>query len=1830
MESKVIRWVDLSSIGVYVGSYLDANKDTGLAIVDMTGSHEEKIRAMGFRPAAGNFREGIYVKADRSITPAMLKAAFGQQAVKGIEGDRTVINQMFNRQVREKTDMNANAFFAQQRPVGINHLGELVQESVIGRYIVRNNAAGKPVIVKESDADPAAFLRARDADSLRRIADGFVSRIVLRNENLRRENVERLVAETNEGEFSRRDYQEAIEVALNRLLRSELEKAGAVGLEVFDVANRIYLGMPELRERTANSIANQQYSTPVALAALAQALLARPEELDGASILDPTIGNANLVSLLGKAQVYGIEIDEARVKQVSDSVTGIVHGDALQTNFRSAFDKAEGFDFVIANPPFGKLDGKVDVLLPPGSAVESMETARLDHLILLRALHARTDSGRAVFITGADSALEKGEVKGRSRNLLNYLYDHYEIAGIVDVSGELYKKQGAAFPIRLYVVGARKPVPTTEEVPGELPVIRTYEGLREWAEKVLANERPMAFDIRVLDVEKKSIENEADSVLELMDPSRKHPWQMSSAEWNQAREDLRPNGVQERVTRNSASNDIARAQGLERLLFGVRDAVRDQMLAAQRGEIKLSREEADVLLELINTPVSHKEVVEKAIREGLPVPSSVLEEYPDLVVKATVEAVVAEDQRQESEYQQRYIAFSNVGEPTTMIPANLSGPVYEALARIKEEHGEIDEFVGRELDFAVGDLGNYFSPEQVDALAMIFAAHDRNLGFLLADQMGVGKGRVLAGVARRERLNGRIPTFITVKDNLFSDFLERDILAIDSRELFKNPLVINDGSKTVDANGDVVVRAPKREEYRRFAEQGELPPDTDIILLTYSQICRRPESHLTSRYLGFLAERYPLTLLLDESHNGAGASNTGDNLCYMIEALGGKGRVVYSSGTPIKGAKNLNLYKKILPQGVNPDELLEVVKSDPLSLQEALNYEIAAQGCLISRELDSTGIEKEFAVSPSIERNRAIADQMAEILTAMSYISGDVSRTVTKLQKEFTKELEKLEAHQREGQRMMASSMNFGSRLYQINRQFLLALKAKDVVTYAKQAIAENKKPIIALQHTGESLLVDFVTRANEVYDDDPDRVKKTFSTVHLEEPVTFKDLMRKYVEKIQWIKIQGRYGDVRYEHAAVSKDDPDASEAFQKSIERIGQMIDALPDDLPLTPIDYVRHELGKEGITVGEISGRNLQVAYLESGGVSIEPVPGRGDKTRVNRAVREFNNGDLDVLVLTGSGSTGLSVQASPAVGRDVRSRVMIKWEMQPDIAQERQMDGRPNRTGQVVKPEYKVPMTGLPADDRVAMMFNNKNRSLTSSTVANRDSKELIREVPDLLNAVGDKVAEELLFENEALATHLDIALPKDPDEMAGKPPLWYINKLTGRISLLRVAEQEALYGELQSRFQELLDKLTAEGQNPLEVECHDWRATVVERDVFMGEDAQKTANRRSQFNSAVYLTTLEYERTMQAVRAAEVDQRINANLDALAEMGGASIEGREFATIIDYLESQRGAILMRNLGRRHKSIAEALADNNMNDVKSANQKIDWLLENLPYLGYGSLFVDKDLEGNRVPHVVLRVNPPSKREAYIRLSDYIVYTMQPGSDVVQMNTLSSLYAKGVGFEPVRFKDHGLVRAAFDNAENGVIRKKARVLDGNLFEAVSVNLRERIGSKIVYTDVSGARQHGILVHADIGPRRLAGIPERVRDPELLASVIRHTPITTNTKGETGGSEAKYNVIMQCDYRGRFELRVPGSKAWGGDIYLDPVLSVIAGKEKKNKFNLNFSLSGGKMVAIVPEYEVAEVIRYLIQEKELNFFVKDREFLKKVREQRKNASCDRQAGIG
>src|SRR6187551_3767589 len=147
----------------------------------------------------------------------------------------------------------------------------------------------------------------------------------------------------------------------------------------------------------------------------------------------------------------------------------------------------------------------------------------------------------------------------------------------------------------------------------------------------------------------------------------------------------------------------------------------------------------------------------------------------------------------------------------------------------------------------------------------------------------------------------------------------------------------------------------------------------------------------------------------------------------------------------------------------------------------------------------------------------------------------------------------------------------------------------------------------------------------------------------------------------------------------------------------------------------------------------------------------------RVNTNDAFREFNNNEIDVLLINQSGSTGASAHAivTPKVSNEkVKQRVMIVLQAELDINTEVQKRGRINRTGQIMKPIYDYVNSAIPAEKRLMMMLQKKLKSLDANTTSNQKQSTKILDVPDFLNKYGDKLVKEYLLENPAINELLD--------------------------------------------------------------------------------------------------------------------------------------------------------------------------------------------------------------------------------------------------------------------------------------------------------------------------------------------------------------------------------------------------------------------------------------------------------------------------------------------
>lgn len=1524
--------------------------------------------------------------------------------------------------------------------IGKNYLGQDVYSTATGaRYI--NGRDGQPVS-EETASLPPAFLRAIYPGDIDLCADGFVAR--METEHLRANDLRAFCGSIYgepspvEATDSRlRDVQEAVEAAIFRRTTRVLHDTGDIKSS-FQAAVRLAEHQPPMIFRTSTSVDLQQYSTPATLSVAAQYALG---DVAGKSVLEPTIGNASLISAIVGAKVTGVEMDQARYTRTRMAVeqnrgldaanTTLIHGDFTEAEF----DKQ--FDAVICNPPFGGLAKPV--------VMDSLRVTRLDHRIMLQSLRHRRDDGRAVFIIGADHDAifsgNEGKISGGSERLFAWLTDHYEVSAF-EVDGDLYKKQGAALPVRVVAVGKKRPKEdavrakeTKEFRIGRLPVVKSLDDLWSYAA----------------------------SMREFLD-----------------REDLSREQKQERAELKILDGQIAKAvEEVENPSFG-------------------------------------------------------------------------------NDFQSQYTPMSP-GSTSAMIPMNMVVPQQVAFNRFLNDHPDPVEFVKNEL--RMDDLSG-FEPEQIDAIAMGIWNMKRGRALILADQTGMGKGRIVAAIARWAALSEHQCNFLTEKAGLFSD-LWRDVRDIGSESVF-TPFILNADEKIVSLDGaeqEVLVQKTPNSVRSRLIEAGAPTIDDgyNLMLATYSQF-NRPE--VKSTKAGFIknASR-DAVVIMDESHNAAGDSNTGRNIS---EAVMMAKSALYSSATFAKNAKNMGVYYKAFPPSVNIASLADTLIAGGEPLQEVLSAMLCEDGVLVRREHDLSHLKfSTLDVPPvTLERNEKISDQMSDILSAMSFFSGDVEKIAKQLDKEIQEKLKNLPAEQRQGKRLGVSYMNFGSRLYSISRQFALVLATGQVAENAVRALQNGQKPVIVLEQTMESIMDEMSgdMTVDEIAEKGSGGQVRT-------EPLTIRLLATRLFDKIQYIVRTEDYGNTERVSVLAACRDAASVKAVKDYIKSIKEMIDALPD-MPAMPLDQINHKLSQSGYTCGEVSGRGTTYVFNDDG--SVTPEKNMREK---NAEIFKFNSGEYDAMILTRSGCTGVSLHASEKFA-DRRQRVMIEAQIAQNVNERVQFFGRVNRRGQVSSPEIWSVTSGLPWENRSLAMQNMKLRKLSANTQSNRNNAAEMKDIPDILNPIGNEVCKAYLLNNPEIMTLLSI----DPDyegDRSSEDGCYFANKLTGRLSLLHVKEQRRIYSEITDEYRKTLDDLSHKGINPLESRVLDVKAEVEERKLLVAGQ-----NTGSVFDAPVYAEKIVWTEDIEPLRSVEVIRRVNDSIGKMVEDGRFKINNcalrdlpyelreraRNSLPIIDIsgcLELARAGFrdaMFRAVPSRFENrddpdaaVADALTDKDVNAVQRLDSRMKWLSDNIQHLMPGSPIRFTTGEGEE-DGVILSVSPPGAGKEHY-LGSWEIKVLPVGRQKPVSMTYNTLIDDS-GFTANPY-DYSSIYGDLDTAPSGKLRFSKWTLSGNLFRAAELAAKSKMGRTGIYTDTKGCRHRAILCNAAVNLSDLFTMEVSLSEADAREEI--QSIISSKPSGEIDFGDDF--MLRWSDGGNRMRLITPGSKSSGGRVFLDNDLRAFTG---------------------------------------------------------------------
>ena len=816
--------------------------------------------------------------------------------------------------------------------------------------------------------------------------------------------------------------------------------------------------------------------------------------------------------------------------------------------------------------------------------------------------------------------------------------------------------------------------------------------------------------------------------------------------------------------------------------------------------------------------------------------SELLDTVEDVVVEeSTDEQGTQLDKLEEqgSEYQVPYPVKSRGFNESVLIPVALKEPTERFLDKLESEVGDIDQYVAEELGYeSVDELWKGLMGLQVDGVASAIYNINNGGATIIADQTGVGKGRQAAALIRYAKKIGKIPVFVTVDPNLFTDMWD-DLADIGTTDIV--PFIVNDKegikvkvtSTTAEPTSKLIhtTTGTKRDKiFKGIIETGELPDGISALFFTYSQIT---SDNIQRKVVKAISDR--ALFVLDEAHNIAGAkSSTKKGITktsgagFMTEVISGK-PTVYLSATFAKTPDNLGGF-------MNTDLRIAVRKADDIStalavggipLQTITTSTLAEYGQVMRRERSFEGIEvNKTVLHDHKEHHTELFDSVTTVLRAIV----EADRSFHEVDIKNTNEVLKMRFEKMSGDNAVAPTLDhtsFSSTVHNYISQILLAVKVEDAVDWALKAHENDEKVLIGVQNTMMSFLDSYTKERGLSFGDAVD--------------ANFSNILERALDRTLIVKAKGSDDPHLFPITNLSEGTGELYTHAYTEIESMSQLLKNLV--LPISPIDYIIQRLADAHVDMGEITGRDIRLDYSDSlfvkDGVNAVGTPTFERRIKPNKrdVVDDFNSGELDGLILNQAGSTGLSAHAAVKFD-DRRVRHMLVLQPMGDINRFMQLLGRINRTGQVELPKYTLLSTALPSEIRSVIVLARKLASLNANTSAN-DKSDVSVDAPDIFNKYGDEIVNDFLLDNPEIM--MVLGLKTDVAQAPKAPQIDIAQKFTGRAALLDTHVLDGIYRQINAQFKDKIDYLNTTGQNELTVAVLDLRAKILESRVFLSGD-----------------------------------------------------------------------------------------------------------------------------------------------------------------------------------------------------------------------------------------------------------------------------------------------------------------------------------------------------------------------------------------------------------
>lgn len=685
-----------------------------------------------------------------------------------------------------------------------------------------------------------------------------------------------------------------------------------------------------------------------------------------------------------------------------------------------------------------------------------------------------------------------------------------------------------------------------------------------------------------------------------------------------------------------------------------------------------------------------------------------------------------------------------------------------------------------------------------------------------------------------------------------------------------------------------------------------------------------------------------------------------------------------------------------------------------------------------------------------------------------------------------------------------------------------------------------------------------------------------------------------------------------------------------------IREKIMNLSADLPISPMDAIRMKIEDAGYSVAEITGREMQLNRNDAGRYVVEPRKDRDKKA----AMRDFNSGKLDVLMINKSGSTGISLHASSKFD-DQRQRVMVFAQFQSDINDEVQMRGRIDRSGQVTRGRYEYIMSTIPAEQRIQMMFKAKLKSLDANTTSSQKSKFNEIEIVDYLNKYGDEVVWEYMKEHPELEERLGDPLEmlhdgnddggprvSEKEDTSKKPGC--AGKVSRYLAFLSVEEQDEIFREITEAYRVKIQLLDDAGENDLEITTMPLRADTHKKQIWHEGENPGSGNA---FADNTYVEEVEVDVLKKPMKRSEIaaaTRKLAGNLYAerngvmdwehyaynkgeeihqfyqtkadeafgkMKEAGENRIaKAREKAVVAATKARGRGEnnftdaeiqSLADTVANEEREKEEQKQNKRHNEIMAVNNRIQALLNRLR--AEKIYVVPQDLKGTAEmfsqtfgTFVGFKFN-----NGYTLGSSTAIFATLDGRRKVELALSDPAIDNIISATEIAYryspKDIGAI--SMDNWDGKVptqSRQKRYIITGNLLQAlVDTEKGDRTrGNLISFSTIDGETRQGILMGENFKPadlRSSASLSSRLNQ-------IRDGKVVVSENGDVQIAKE----VFDWRHRGQYELRVPKSKQRGGIYTMHPELLELVEDG-------NFTTKGNSMVAYLTDKNIAKAVDML-----------------------------------